>query len=99
MCYHVTSGQYEVVPGSESLVVLDNYKNQPLVYGNKEASLHDIGDGVLCLEFHSKMNAIGSGTLAAINRSIEIAEIEDWNGLVIGNDAPNFSRNSLDFLL
>jgi 3-hydroxyacyl-CoA dehydrogenase len=79
MCYHVTSGQYEVVPGSESLVVLDNYKNQPLVYGNKEASLHDIGDGVLCLEFHSKMNAIGSGTLAAINRSIEIAEIEDWN--------------------
>ncbi len=40
------------------------------------------------------MNAIGSGTLAAINRSIEIAETEGWNGLVIGNDAPNFSAGA-----
>lgn len=93
-CYSLASGQYEIIPGTESLVVLENYKSQPLVYGNKEASLHDIGDGVLCLEFHSKMNAIGSGTLAAINRSIEIAETEGWNGLVIGNDAPNFSAGA-----
>tara|TARA_B100000497_G_scaffold11759_1_gene13336 strand:+ start:1948 stop:4332 length:2385 start_codon:yes stop_codon:yes gene_type:complete len=93
-CYSLTSGQYEIIPGTESLVVLENYKFQPLVYGNKEASLHDIGDGVLCLEFHSKMNAIGGGTLAAINRSIEIAETEGWNGLVIGNDAPNFSAGA-----
>ena len=94
MFYSVANGQYEVVPGTESLVVLENYKSQPLVYANKEASLHDIGDGVLCLEFHSKMNAIGSGTLAAINRSIEIAEKEGWKGLVIGNDAPNFSAGA-----
>jgi 3-hydroxyacyl-CoA dehydrogenase len=93
-CYSLASGQYEIIPGTESLVVLENYRSQPLVYGNKEASLHDIGDGVLCLEFHSKMNAIGSGTLAAINRSIEIAETEGWNGLVIGNDAPNFSAGA-----
>ena len=92
--YSLASGQYEIIPGTESLVVLENYRSQPLVYGNKEASLHDIGDGVLCLEFHSKMNAIGSGTLAAINRSIEIAETEGWNGLVIGNDAPNFSAGA-----
>jgi 3-hydroxyacyl-CoA dehydrogenase len=94
MCYSVKTGKYESIPGTESLVVLDNYKTQPLVYGNKEASLHDIGDGVLCLEFHSKMNAIGSGTLAAINRSVEIAESEGWKGLVIGNDAPNFSAGA-----
>ena len=93
-CYSVKTGKYESIPGTESLVVLDNYKTQPLVYGNKEASLHDIGDGVLCLEFHSKMNAIGSGTLAAINRSVEIAESEGWKGLVIGNDAPNFSAGA-----
>jgi 3-hydroxyacyl-CoA dehydrogenase len=94
MFYSVANGQYEVVPGTESLIILENYKSQPLVYGNKEASLHDIGDGVLCLEFHSKMNAIGSGTLAAINRSIKIAEKEGWKGLVIGNDAPNFSAGA-----
>jgi 3-hydroxyacyl-CoA dehydrogenase len=40
------------------------------------------------------MNAIGSGTLAAINRSVEIAESEGWKGLVIGNDAPNFSAGA-----
>ncbi|MDG1724638.1 MAG: 3-hydroxyacyl-CoA dehydrogenase/enoyl-CoA hydratase family protein [Bacteroidia bacterium] len=93
-CYSLASGHYEIIPGTESLVVLENYRSQSPVYGNKEASLHDIGDGVLCLEFHSKMNAIGSGTLAAINRSIEIAEMEGWNGLVIGNDAPNFSAGA-----
>ncbi|MEY2924267.1 MAG: hypothetical protein RLZZ337_815, partial [Bacteroidota bacterium] len=89
--YNITSKTYEVIPGTESFIVLDNYRSTSPVYTNKEATLHDIRDGVLCLEFHSKMNAIGSGTLAAINKSIDIAEKEGWKGLVIGNDAPNFS--------
>ena len=92
--YNVSSETYEIIHGTESLVVLDNFRTQSPVYSNKEATLHDIGDGVLCLEFHSKMNAIGSGTLAAINRSVAIAEQEGWHGLVIGNDAPNFSAGA-----
>ena len=91
--YNIAKGEYEVIPGTEAFIVLDNLNLQP-VYKNKEATLHDIGDGVLCLEFHSKMNAIGSGTLSAINKSIEIAENEGWKGLVIGNDAPNFSAGA-----
>jgi 3-hydroxyacyl-CoA dehydrogenase len=92
--YNITTRDYEVVPGTESFIVLDNFRSNHAVYSNQEATLHDIGDGVLCLEFHSKMNAIGSGTLAAINKSIEIAENEGWKGLVIGNDAPNFSAGA-----
>jgi 3-hydroxyacyl-CoA dehydrogenase len=92
--YNIAKGNYEVIPGSEAFIVLDNFKTKSPVYTNKEATLHDIGDGVLCLEFHSKMNAIGSGTLAAINKSIDIAEKEGWAGLVIGNDAPNFSAGA-----
>ncbi|MFB1013977.1 MAG: 3-hydroxyacyl-CoA dehydrogenase NAD-binding domain-containing protein, partial [Bacteroidia bacterium] len=92
--YSIASGSYEVIPGTEAFIVLDNFKSAEPVYTNKEATLHDIGDGVLCLEFHSKMNAIGSGTLSAINKSIEIAENEGWKGLVIGNDAPNFSAGA-----
>jgi 3-hydroxyacyl-CoA dehydrogenase len=92
--YNIASKAYETVPGTEAFIILDNYRSQEPVYKNKEASLHDIGDGVLCLEFHSKMNAIGGGTLAAINKSIEIAETEGWKGLVIGNDAPNFSAGA-----
>jgi 3-hydroxyacyl-CoA dehydrogenase len=92
--YSIAKGEYEVIPGTEAFIVLDNFKSAEPVYKNKEATLHDIGDGVLCLEFHSKMNAIGSGTLSAINKSIEIAENEGWKGLVIGNDAPNFSAGA-----
>jgi len=92
--YNIAKGEYEVIPGTEAFIVLDNFRSAAPVYTNKEATLHDIGDGVLCLEFHSKMNAIGSGTLSAINKSIEIAETEGWKGLVIGNDAPNFSAGA-----
>lgn len=92
--FSIADKTYKTVPGTESFVVLDNFRGQEPVYKNKEATLHDIGDGVLCLEFHSKMNAIGSGTLSAINKSIDIAEQEGWKGLVIGNDATNFSAGA-----
>ncbi len=92
--YNIAKGEYEVVPGTESFIVLDDFRSPEPVYKNKEATLHDIGDGVLCLEFHSKMNAIGSGTLAGINKAIDIAEKDGWKGLVIGNDAPNFSAGA-----
>lgn len=92
--YNILKAEYEVIPGTEAFIVLDNFRTPEPVYTNKEATLHDIGDGVLCLEFHSKMNAIGSGTLAALNKSIDIAETQGWKGLVIGNDAPNFSAGA-----
>ena len=92
--YSIASEKYEVLPTTSSLIVLDHFKTQSPVLQNSEAALHDIGDGVLCLEFQSKMNAIGSDTLSAINESITLAESEGWQGLVIGNDAPNFSAGA-----
>ncbi|MCB0734756.1 MAG: 3-hydroxyacyl-CoA dehydrogenase/enoyl-CoA hydratase family protein, partial [Bacteroidetes bacterium] len=93
-CYNIESRDYEVIPGTEEQIVLDNYRSNTLIWGNKGASLHDIGDGVLCLEFHTKMNAIGSEILFGINKAIDIAEQDGWNGLVIGNDAPNFTAGA-----
>jgi 3-hydroxyacyl-CoA dehydrogenase len=92
--YDILSKAYKLIPGRESLIVLDDYRSNDLVWGNKGASLHDIGDGVLCLEFHTKMNAIGSEILQGINKSIDIAESQGWKGLVIGNDATNFSAGA-----
>lgn len=92
--YDIPSKAYKLIPGRESLIVLDDYRSNDLVWGNKGASLHDIGDGVLCLEFHTKMNAIGSEILQGINKSIDIAESLGWKGLVIGNDATNFSAGA-----
>jgi 3-hydroxyacyl-CoA dehydrogenase len=57
---------------------------------NPGASLVDLGDGVLCVEFHSKMNAIGPDTGQMVLAGIQEAE-KNFRALVIGNDAPNFS--------
>ncbi|RMG81095.1 MAG: 3-hydroxyacyl-CoA dehydrogenase/enoyl-CoA hydratase family protein [Bacteroidetes bacterium] len=89
--YDLQSRDYQVIPGTEGLIVLDNFRDQAPVYENPECLLHDIGDGVLCLEFRSKANSIGEGVLTGINEAIRIAEEGDWKGLVIGNNAKNFS--------
>jgi 3-hydroxyacyl-CoA dehydrogenase len=57
---------------------------------NPGASLVDLGDGVACLEFHSKMNSIGGDIIEMVGKSV--AEVEkNFDGLVVGNQAPNFS--------
>jgi 3-hydroxyacyl-CoA dehydrogenase len=89
--YDQTSKSYLPLPGGESFVLLDSFRSNKPVYSNAECTLHDIGDGVLCLEFHSKMNAIGEGILRGINDAIQIAEAEGWRGIVIGNNAQNFT--------
>lgn len=89
--YDIDKGDYLEVPGTAGYIILDNYRDKKPVYENPEVVLHDIGDGVLCLEFRSKANSIGEGVLNGINKSIEIAEEGDWRGLVIGNNARNFS--------
>ncbi|MBK8193201.1 MAG: 3-hydroxyacyl-CoA dehydrogenase/enoyl-CoA hydratase family protein [Lewinellaceae bacterium] len=89
--YDLRSKSYQPLPGGASFILLDNYRSNKPVYTNAECTLHDIGDGVLCLEFHSKMNAIGEGILRGINDSIQIAEEQGWKGMVIGNNAQNFT--------
>jgi len=91
MYYDKDTKGYKVVPGAESFIILDNYRAQAPVFKNDEVVLHDIGDGVLCLEFVSKMNSIGEGVLRGINESIRIAEEDGWKGLVIGNNDQHFS--------
>jgi 3-hydroxyacyl-CoA dehydrogenase len=90
-CYNPATKSYEALPGGDSFIVLDAYRSNKPVYQNAEVTLHDIGDGILCLEFHSKMNAIGEGILRGLNESVRIAEEDGWKGLVIGNNAQNFT--------
>lgn len=90
-CYDPRVGTWTPIPGQERSIHLEYLRHQSPVYKNEEAVLHDIGEGVLCLEFRSKMNAIGEGILRGLNESVRIAEEGEWKGLVIGNDAPNFT--------
>jgi len=89
--YDIESKSYKPVPGTEDFIILDNIRKNSVVWENSDAALHDIGDGVLCYEFRSKMNSLGEGVLRGVQKSIEIAEEGDWKGLVIGNNAEHFS--------
>ncbi|MEZ5043451.1 MAG: 3-hydroxyacyl-CoA dehydrogenase/enoyl-CoA hydratase family protein [Saprospiraceae bacterium] len=89
--YNITTKSYQEVPGASEFIILDNYREQAPVHKNAEIVLHDIGDGVLCLEFRSPHNTMGEGVLRGINEAIQIAEEGDWKALVIGNNATNFS--------
>jgi 3-hydroxyacyl-CoA dehydrogenase len=85
-------------PSSE-LQILKNAKDQSrIVKKNAGASLVDIDDGVLAIEFHSKMNAIGSDTLEMLQAGVREAE-RNFAALVVGNDAPHFSAGANLMLL
>lgn len=63
------------------------------IQGNEAASLWDMGDGVACLEFHRKMNAVAPQTLTALNAALARVQ-SDFKALVIGNDAAAFSAGA-----
>lgn len=78
-------------PAKPGIILLPSLKDQNKeIKKNSGASLIDLGDGVACLEFHSKMNTIGEDILQMIQSSLnEVAK--NFQGLVIGNQAQNFS--------
>ncbi len=61
-----------------------------VVRENKGASLIDLGDGVACLEFHTKMNTLDADIRGMLREAVEEIETNDWAGMVIGNEAPDF---------
>ncbi|MCG1037119.1 3-hydroxyacyl-CoA dehydrogenase/enoyl-CoA hydratase family protein [Polaribacter sargassicola] len=88
--YDITSKSPTKKPGQESFIILDNIRKSNEVFKNSGVVIEDIGDGILNVEFQSKMNTIGGDVLAGINKGIDLAE-KDFQGLVIGNQAANFS--------
>lgn len=91
--YDIPSKSYKAVPGAEEFIILDNLRANKVIWKNSGASIIDLGDGIINVEFHSKMNTIGGDTLQAINKAIDMAE-KDYIGVVIGNDGANFSAGA-----
>jgi 3-hydroxyacyl-CoA dehydrogenase len=88
-----------VPPAAPDLLILRSAKDRSrVVRRNAGASLVDLGDGVLALEFHSKMNAIGGDTVEMIHAGVREAAA-NFSALVVGNDAPNFSAGANLMLL
>lgn len=90
--YDISSKTYQTIPGSEKQILLDTVRTNK-VWGNSGTTLIDLGDGILNLEFHTKMNTMGGEVIQGILKSIEIAE-KDFRGLVIANEGVNFSAGA-----
>jgi 3-hydroxyacyl-CoA dehydrogenase len=88
--YNISNKIQFKVPGQDSFIILDNIRNSSEVYKNPGVIIEDIGDGILNVEFRSKMNSIGGDVLSGLNKAIDLAE-QNFQGLVIGNQGANFS--------
>ncbi|MDD5580086.1 MAG: 3-hydroxyacyl-CoA dehydrogenase NAD-binding domain-containing protein [Methylobacter sp.] len=87
-------GNYHPVPRAEGLLLLSDIKLQgPAILENPSASLWNIGDGVACLEFHSKMNTLDMDSMTLIRQSIDKVSSE-FSALVIHNEEDNFSAGA-----
>ena len=91
--YDIPSKSYKTIPGTESFILLDNIRGNKTVWKNSGAVVTDIGDGILNLEWNTKMNSIGAEVIEGINKAIDIAE-KDFQGLVISNEGANFSAGA-----
>lgn len=92
--YLGTDGAFHDLPRAAGVELLADRKlaAKPLA-GNGSASLWDVGDGVACLEFHTKMNALDPDILALIEEALAIVG-KGFKGLVIHNEADNFSAGA-----
>jgi 3-hydroxyacyl-CoA dehydrogenase len=89
--FDLASGSLKPLPEPPGIIILKSLKDRTgVVQSNSGASLIDLGDGVVCCEFHSKMNSIGGDLVAMIHAGVNRLGSE-FEAMVIANQAPNFS--------
>ena len=91
--YDAKTNSYLPIPGKENFILLDNLRSDNTVWGNTGSTIFNLGDSVLGLEFHTKMNTIGTEVIEGLHKAIDMAEA-DWKGLVIGNQGAQFSAGA-----
>jgi 3-hydroxyacyl-CoA dehydrogenase len=97
--FDLRTGDYVTAPETPGILLLSALKAQGReVRKNAGASLVDLGDGVLCLEFHSKMNVVGPDAVQMIHAGLKALNAE-FDAMVLGNQGPNFSAGANLMLL
>ncbi|WP_291907886.1 3-hydroxyacyl-CoA dehydrogenase/enoyl-CoA hydratase family protein [Chitinophaga sp. CB10] len=90
--YDIASQNYKALPGEGAFIILENYAGN-VIWKNSASRLIDIGDGVVCFDWQTKMNTIGGEVLEGLNKAVDRAE-KDFRGLVVANDGANFSAGA-----
>ena len=93
--YHPGLGEYQSLSVSKMTILLGQQK---VLAENQGASLRDLGDGVACVEFHTKMNALDEDIFNMLEQGLDRVE-QDFEGLVIGSEADNFSAGANLFMV
>ena len=88
--YDIPNKKMQQVPGQDAFIILDNIRDAKAVFKNSGVIVEDLGDGILNVEFRSKMNSIGGDVLDGLNKAIDLAE-KEYQGLVVANNGQNFS--------
>ena len=91
--YDIEQKSYQLIPGQESTLSLEAMRGSNVLWENNDTTIFDIGDGVLNIEFHTKMNTIGAGVLEGLNKALDLAEAE-YNALIISNEGEHFSAGA-----
>jgi 3-hydroxyacyl-CoA dehydrogenase len=91
--FDISSKSYKIIPGTENIVHLDSLRSENKIWGNSDTTIVHLGDGILNLEFHTKMNTIGGGVIEGMNKAMDLAE-KEYKGLVISNTGQNFSAGA-----
>jgi len=91
--YDIPSKSYQEIPGQEALISLEVLRSSHVLWENTDTSIFDLGDGVLNIEFHTKMNTIGQGVLEGLNKALDMAET-DYKALLISNEGEHFSAGA-----
>ena len=94
-CWNPQNDQYEPIPGQEDRIALSWLPESSVVWSNAGTTIQDLGDGILNVAFHTKMNSIGSEVLEGLNKAIDLAEGEaQWKGVVVSNEGAQFSAGA-----
>ncbi|MBK6884598.1 MAG: enoyl-CoA hydratase/isomerase family protein [Flavobacteriales bacterium] len=93
MYYDAASKSYKAIPRAEGMIVLADLPESSIVWKNKNATVRDLGDGILAVSWSSKMNTFGAEVIQGLNKAIDLAEA-GYKGLVVYNDGALFSAGA-----
>lgn len=91
--YDQTSKSHVTIPGRDQILSLDTLGDDKVIWKNSGTTITDIGDGIINVAFHTKMNTIGGEVIAGLNKAIDLAEAS-YKGVVISNNGQNFSAGA-----
>jgi 3-hydroxyacyl-CoA dehydrogenase len=92
--YDIPSKSYKAIPGTEGFILLENLKaGGKTLWQNAAAAIYDLGDGIIGVDWWTKMRTLGTEPIEALTRAVDMAE-KSYRGLVIGSEGENFSAGA-----